>query len=276
MSDELAVIGAASAGAVARDIDGDGYLDGPCPNCGAELDGMYCHMCGQSARDMHRPFLTLIGSAIGDVFNLDGRIARTLPGLMFRPGHVTRAYLDGKRARYVPPFRLFLISSVLFFLILFSIGERQDWLEGEIDIGANTDALAEVLVDGQPLTEIDGFEDVFDDDGTIDSEAAVAFLAEIESIDDDMTDAQRERLRSAIESGEEITLSRRELFVAIQKWTPRLSLLLLPVYALIFLMMHFWVRRIYIYDHVIVALHFQTFVYFAAVLAILLSNLSGA
>ena len=54
---------------------------------------------------------------------LDGRIARTLPRLLFRPGSLSRDYSEDKRSRYVPPFRLFLLSSLLFYLVVFAFVE---------------------------------------------------------------------------------------------------------------------------------------------------------
>ncbi|MEZ5998640.1 MAG: DUF3667 domain-containing protein [Hyphomonas sp.] len=74
-----------------------------------------------------RPFFSLIASSIADTFALDSRLWRSIPLLLFRPGRLTRNYLDGKRARYVPPFRLFLLSSVLFFLTVFGLGDQMGW-----------------------------------------------------------------------------------------------------------------------------------------------------
>lgn len=62
------------------------------------------------------------------MFALDGRLLRTLPMLMLRPGRMTRQYIDGMRARFVPPFRLFLLTSVIFFLTVFTVLENQSWL----------------------------------------------------------------------------------------------------------------------------------------------------
>ena len=114
MSDELEILEAASVSALASDKTGDGYLNGPCPNCSTEIIGNFCFNCGQSARDLKRPFFSLIRDMLGDLFSFDGRVWKTIPSLMFRPGKVTRSYIDGQRMRFVPPFRLFLIASLFF------------------------------------------------------------------------------------------------------------------------------------------------------------------
>lgn len=89
---------------------------GSCANCGAALRGRWCHDCGQSADDHKRSILHLGWEAIEGLLHLDGRLARTLPDLFFRPGRLARDYMEGRIARHVPPFRLFLAALVIFIL----------------------------------------------------------------------------------------------------------------------------------------------------------------
>ena len=58
----------------------------PCKNCGTALEGWYCYSCGQNADTHHRSILHLIWEAIEGMFHLDGRLANTLPLLLFKPG----------------------------------------------------------------------------------------------------------------------------------------------------------------------------------------------
>ncbi|WP_138513664.1 DUF3667 domain-containing protein [Maricaulis alexandrii] len=89
---------------------------GECSNCGTKLSGPVCHSCGQTSDTFHRPIWDLFMDVVDGLLGLEGRLWRTLPALMFRPGAVTKSYLTGQRARYVMPFRLYLTASVLFFL----------------------------------------------------------------------------------------------------------------------------------------------------------------
>lgn len=107
----------AQAGADAR-AAGRHASDDLCSNCGAELQGGFCHVCGQAAHSLRRPVWSLIGEALETLFAFDGRFRRTVPDLMVRPGRVTRAYLDGRRARFLPPFRLYILASLVFFVLL--------------------------------------------------------------------------------------------------------------------------------------------------------------
>jgi hypothetical protein len=85
-----------------------------CANCGAPLQGHFCHVCGQNSDTRHRSIRHLVWEAIETTFELDGRLWRTLPALFFRPGKLARDYIDGRLARHVPPFRTFLVALLLF------------------------------------------------------------------------------------------------------------------------------------------------------------------
>ena len=87
----------------------------PCPNCHTAIAGPWCYACGQRGEKYHRSIWRLAVEAIEGITDLDGRIWKTFPRLMLRPGKLTRDYLDGHRAAQVPPFRIFLIVVLLVF-----------------------------------------------------------------------------------------------------------------------------------------------------------------
>ncbi|MBD3647699.1 MAG: DUF3667 domain-containing protein, partial [Pseudomonadales bacterium] len=89
-----------------------------CPNCGARIEGPWCYQCGQNQKGINRFFLSLLNEAFDDVFSLNSRTVRTFGNLLFRPGFLTTEYYAGRRARYLPPVRLYLITSVVFFFYL--------------------------------------------------------------------------------------------------------------------------------------------------------------
>lgn len=90
-----------------------------CLNCGANLRGQYCGHCGQRSRSRLISLWELISDAFGDLLEIDSRLWNTLIPLLRRPGLLTRDYLQGRRARYMPPFRMYLVLSLLFFLVAF-------------------------------------------------------------------------------------------------------------------------------------------------------------
>lgn len=88
-----------------------------CLNCSTKLQGPFCHFCGQPDKRLLRFFPVLIREFFEDFLELDTRFSRTMLPLLFKPGRLTRDYLDGRRFRYTPPMRLLIFSSMLFFIL---------------------------------------------------------------------------------------------------------------------------------------------------------------
>jgi hypothetical protein len=88
-----------------------------CTNCGEIVTGNYCSHCGQRLEFQLHSLGYFLGEATEAVTHADARVWRTLLPLLTRPGFLTREYFAGRRARYLHPFRLYLILSVTFFLL---------------------------------------------------------------------------------------------------------------------------------------------------------------
>ena len=88
-----------------------------CLNCDAALSGPFCSRCGQRAIPAYPTVSELASDAFHEVSGWDGRFANTFRTLFRRPGELTRDFLTGRRARYISPIRLYLVSSVAYFLI---------------------------------------------------------------------------------------------------------------------------------------------------------------
>ncbi len=97
----------------------DGSLHVLCENCGTELQGPFCHRCGQHDIDFHRSFGHMFLDALENFFHFDAKLFHNIITLLFRPGRLTAEFNAGKRAAQMPPFRLYLFVSVLFFFISF-------------------------------------------------------------------------------------------------------------------------------------------------------------
>jgi hypothetical protein len=87
-----------------------------CLNCGAVLNGPFCASCGQRAVPPNPTMAELTGDAWQELSGYDGRILATVRGLL-RPGQLTQDYLSGRRAHYLPPLRVYVTVSVLYFVI---------------------------------------------------------------------------------------------------------------------------------------------------------------
>ncbi len=129
-----------------------------CLNCGKRLVGAYCHACGQTAH-IYRTIGAFMHDLLHGALHFEGRLWRTLPMLVFRPGRLTRRYIEGARARFVSPMALFLFSVFLMFAVFQLLGistptniaqdapEARAVLSEELNTGDRGDAerLAEAL-----------------------------------------------------------------------------------------------------------------------------------
>jgi Protein of unknown function (DUF3667) len=113
-----------NAGLFARALEPDGGINHAevadthhvCANCDAPLAGNFCANCGQKAH-VHRSLLHVGEEFLHGITHFDGKAWQTLPLLVFRPGKLTRDYIEGRRARYIAPVPLFLLVVFLMFFV---------------------------------------------------------------------------------------------------------------------------------------------------------------
>jgi hypothetical protein len=199
-----------------------------CLNCGEKLLGSYCWRCGQSTVDLRRPLRELAGSFFEDVLSLDTRLLRSIGPLLRRPGFLTREYLAGRRARYAPPLRLFLIATLIFAGLHIVLPSRQG-----IRIVTGPEGPAPTATrreEGMTLwipKKLTRFGDA----------------------------ALQDRLNKAAEKAK---ANPQEFMRGMAGNLPRAFFLLLPVFALLVKLFYWRQDRLYL-DHLIFALHFHAF-----------------
>jgi hypothetical protein len=89
-----------------------------CDNCCAPITDRFCSSCGQRAAGRIVSLRALLREVLEDQLSLEARLPRTLHALLLRPGLLTADYREGRIARYVPPARLYLVTGLVFFLIV--------------------------------------------------------------------------------------------------------------------------------------------------------------
>src|SRR5829696_6410311 len=96
-----------------KDLPADGHSEErDCLNCGTRLVGPHCHGCGQHAH-VHRTLGAFFHDLLHGAFHFEGKVWRTLPLLAWRPGRLTREYIEGRRESYLSPIALFLFAGFL-------------------------------------------------------------------------------------------------------------------------------------------------------------------
>ncbi|MEX1250761.1 MAG: DUF3667 domain-containing protein [Hyphomonas sp.] len=308
MSDEFGAaadtaIEQAAADAAASLCSKTGPVTEPnCLNCGALLAGEFCHDCGQSARSIRRPFWSLVGETLETFFSIDGRIAGTLPDLMLRPGRMTRAYLDGKRARFIPAFRLYVLASLIFFVVMplitgqatvsFNNSPSMEEARAEVETSFEAGEITEAEYQ-QALKVLEDVDAAWKGaiPGLVPEPPAApgeAPLAEAEPAPEKewagfVPKSAIEAARDAGEAGNEdaarfadVMEDPARLARQTQEWIPRLMFVLLPVYALLLALTYLWRRQFLFFDHLVVSLHFHSALFFAMSAGFLVSLLIGA
>ncbi len=98
-----------------------------CRNCGHSFTGNFCPRCGQSRgiyrfRLKHAP-----GNILRSLFRVDGKFGHTLLALLYRPGHLMRGFMQGRRAAYSMPLQtLFLLIAFYLLAVQLVIPQLQD------------------------------------------------------------------------------------------------------------------------------------------------------
>lgn len=231
-----------------------------CANCSTPLLGHYCYFCGQSTHDYHRSFKHLLWEAVEGFTHLDGRLVQTLPLLLFRPGKLARDHFDGRRARHIPPFRLFLTSVLLLVLVM--------ELTVHVQFGKFANVNGHLVIEnqqGQPLqaspTAQQGLKEAANDKDV----AVVMASVGVKRFQDRMQQWAAEHLGRASANPEYFT----SLLFA---WAHRLAILMLPIMALQLAVLYAHRRRFYAYDHFIVSMQFLSFCFLLWTAVALLPN----
>jgi hypothetical protein len=125
-----ALADAATGSALARSFEpsageGRNASEQRCLNCGTFLSGAHCHQCGQSA-NIHRHVGAFWHDFLHSILHFDGKLWNTLPLLTWRPGELTRRYIEGERAQFISPLALFLFSVFLTFAVFNWVGIGAD------------------------------------------------------------------------------------------------------------------------------------------------------
>ena len=127
--------------------EGDGHTHAAsCLNCGTALVGPHCHQCGQHAH-VHRSLTVFFHDLAHGVFHLEGKLWRTIPLLVWKPGELTRRYIEGQRASFVSPIALFLFC-VFFMFGVVGLTSNTTTMSQK----AKADATQELATDQQKLS----------------------------------------------------------------------------------------------------------------------------
>lgn len=250
-----------------------------CQNCGTELQGPYCHYCGQPDKNFFRFFPALLREMMGDLLDFDSRISRTLKPLLFQPGKLATDYMQGRRFRYTSPVRLYLFSSIIFFVLAgfmanLSINEAMHDLDFAGDDSATTEFIpptseTEIVTDDTQESNTNhrrsGGPWQFNFTNHETGEPEVINLPFVPVALNNWINTELEKSESKSQAiNNDPTLITNKIFDLL----PMTIFALLPVFALILKIFYLFSKRYYT-EHLIFALYNHSFIFVLATIMLL-------
>lgn len=218
-----------------------------CLNCNYSFNQSenYCPNCGQENHDLKIPFSHFVEEFLEGILHFDSKVWHTLKTLFFYPGKITNDFLEGKRVSFVPPIRLYVFFSFIFFLTLNFVFSHKD--------------------EDKKLTQILAEEGKADKEEISKAFDSLEFKVNMEdSIGAKKShDIERKLRKIGSMTGGDIN----QLNQKIYKILSFALFFLLPVFALIMKLMYRSSHKFY-YEHFIAAIHYHVIIFIILLIAI--------
>ncbi|PXX95690.1 hypothetical protein DF185_21575 [Marinifilum breve] len=255
------------------------HFEGFCPNCEFPVNGKFCSNCGQSTKSFQRPFWTVVSESVGDALSVDNRLIHTLIPLFLKPGYLTREFMRGRRARYTPPFRLYLFLTFFAFLLLAYNHKPESAAAKELAV--ETD-------DGKKLDMVSFLEEIVKDDEFDPDNLKLDSLVESNEnttgikINLNPKNVAKDSLTEN-ERDEESLIQDNDIKKLIEMWklNPSLMmdnafkklsqtlLIILPLFALTLAFVYIR-RKYYMLEHLLISLNFHAYIFVLVIISELL------
>lgn len=256
-----------------------------CANCGTELKGNFCYVCGQENLELKENFGHMLNHAVSDYFHFDHHFFNTLKPLLFKPGKLTNEYMAGKRVQYLHPVKMYIFISLVYFVVLFSNHHNI------VNINTTNKAVtkeqmakADTAIMKSPVLSMQQKKDIIahthskaansgkvnnrihifgssGDDGKRDTTYALYLVTQQK-----LPEAERDGFikRYCVKREYELNGNNTDIKQLIQDGVkhnaPKMMFLLLPIFAII-LRITFWKNKKFYVEHLIYSFHFHCFLF---------------
>lgn len=239
-----------------------------CKNCGHELTGMYCSVCGQYAHMENRPFGESLMLYLEHHYALDHKLGSSLFNLFFKPGMLAKEYMKGRIESHVHPFKLYFFSSLLLFGLVIGLSKSEMIShEGEKPIMDTTSnptnrMLVNRLTDSLKTHKKD-----------LTKSQVVAIRNSIDSLEENINEVDvgmgdgsvsfEKKVESALTK-----MSKNELYEKFFHYLSLSILVLMPIFALL-LLLFYRKKQKYYTAHVVHSIHIHVTLFLLVSLSIL-------
>ncbi|WP_439184242.1 DUF3667 domain-containing protein [Carboxylicivirga taeanensis] len=242
-----------------------------CKNCDHQFNGKFCSNCGQSVKELERPIRFMIADFMGTIITFDTRLMKTLVTILFKPGRLTLDFLEGKRARYMPPFRFYLFISFVMFLLMSVVTNNS--------ISSNYHQAKNTLeTGGKELAALVDSVNTSNDSIYVATRAklkAELDSTELDSTDIDQLDKLVDNFKNTLENDQskyaktsKMIKDYPELYInKLYQFTSWSLFLFMPIFAFFLWISFFRTRKLYI-GHLIFSLNIHSFIFTITVIVI--------
>mgnify|MGYP003583737301 CR=1 FL=1 len=272
-----------------------------CLNCNYVVENKFCPNCGQENTETRQSFHYLFTHFVEDLTHYDGSFWKTIKGLLFKPGYLTKTYLEGKRKKFVPPVKLYIFVSFVTFLLptllpgpsLINFKEKEPVEKKEVkakEEEVNTEGEKEAVENNEVKAVKEegnkekGIEEITDE---VEKEISAIQLSNaspdknVQQLDSLQTKSRKERKPSYFENyvidkiskilktknNDELLNKAAESFVHT---LPKVLFLYMPIFAFFLWLMHNK-KKWYYFDSGVFTLHYFSFLLLVITIGILFS-----
>ena len=223
-----------------------------CPNCENEFDNSFnfCPHCGQKNKIINLHLKHLLHDFLSSALNLDSKFLLTFKTLVFYPGKLPKEFLSGRRTKYMPPVRIYIIVSLVYFTMLSFLST---------DMVNFSESANQVM-----LSESDSLNQPEAESSKNDDNSLLITLNNLDELNDTIVESLGSD--SSVEKGINKTLrqlktreGKKAFSDLFRKYTSMGMFILMPLTALIFFLM-FYKGTFYI-QHLVFVLHLQSLMY---------------
>jgi hypothetical protein len=243
-----------------------------CLNCGVQLQGEFCHACGQKNLPRRQDIGDLIVNFISSFYSFESKFFKTFGFLLFKPGRIINDYNLGKRESYYHPARMYVFLSFVFFLVLSFIPDEdkvdlkknglelnQEEKSKVIDsLSVKPDSVSLADFDPQTIEQYDSIERIKPEkarDGVIEQYFTRKFIKLKQESGDNESELWKRIGKSFLDN------------------IPKMIFFLLPVFALLLKLLY--IRKDFYYsEHLVFTVFFYDFLYLIGTVGLICSQIS--